>query len=201
MKIITLLLLLYLNLQASSLETTYKNLTQEIENNSIIFSPEKKIQLLYLTLATHDKILSNSSTILLEKKMISILSGIEDTQTIQSLYFSMLQQESIPKHTTKTSFLTSQTILNLLSLLIGIAIGYMLKSKKGTSPKDELQKLRSLVEELENKNTHLSYKLELTNTLKESFFLESKNELENLEIINVELKNENEKLRRSKSIQ
>lgn len=200
MKIITILFFLYFNLQASSLDSTYKNLTQEINKSSILFSPEKKIQLLYLTLATHDKILSNSSTTSLKKKTISILSNIDNTQTIQSLYLSMLKVENKKINTEKTSSLPSYLIFSILSLIVGITLGYILKKKENTSPKEELQRLRSLVEELKNKNTHLNYKLESTNTLKESFFLESKNELENLEKINITLKDENEKLRSSNNI-
>jgi len=201
MKIITLLILVYLNLYPASLETIYTNLNQEIAKNSAIFPPEKKIQLFYLTLATHDKILSSSSTTSLEKKTISILSDIENTQTIQSLYLSMLQVKNNPKKTEENSFLIKYLLFSILSVIIGITLGYALKKNDNAISKEELARLKLLVEELENRNTHLNYKLESINTLKESFFLESKNELANLEEINTALKNENEKLRNSNNIQ
>ena len=72
-------------------------------------------------------------------------------------------------------------IFGVLIFLFAFLLGWFIKKKQTPSPLDEDSPLRIQIEKLENENTNLTYKLESTSTLKESFFQESKDEIQKYE--------------------
>jgi len=104
MKIVIALLFIYCTLFASELEKSYTKLNTQIDKISSQLTPEQKVALYYLVLATHDKITSALSTDEqranaledIQNKTLAIIatlkeSGIDNQniEQLQSLYLKM----------------------------------------------------------------------------------------------------------------
>ena len=107
MKTVIALLLIYFTLFASELEKSYAKLNTQIDKISTHLSPEQKVALYYLILATHDKITSALSTDEqkanslenIQNKTLRIIatlkkSGInnQNIEQLQSLYLKMNEE-------------------------------------------------------------------------------------------------------------
>lgn len=191
MKIIILVCLLSLSLFASTFDEIYEKLNKEISTASTQITPEDKLQLFFYVLVTHDKLLANIPPKAIKKKMLLVLSHLEKqniltsykVKKIRTLYLSMLNSRVEKTGTTNIPQMSLYIFIfiGILFLFIGFGLSYLIKIKTSPSSPNVDNDLKFRIEELENENTNLAYKLKSTNTLKESFFEESKNEIEKYE--------------------
>ena len=172
MKIIISLLLICFTLFASELENNYEKLNKEIDAVSKSLTPEQKVAVYYLVLATHDKITSALSTDEekanalenIKEKTLTALAELDKShidpkkiKAIKKLYLAMHQEAKklIAKNTakekivyrdkiiykdkisnktkviSKSSYLLT-LIISVITLLLGLALGYLLFHKKST---------------------------------------------------------------------
>ena len=104
MKIVIALLFIYCTLIASELERSYTKLNAQIDKISSQLTPEQKVALYYLVLATHDKITSALSTDEqranalenIQNKTLAIIATLKESginsqniEQLQSLYLKM----------------------------------------------------------------------------------------------------------------
>ena len=185
MKTLLLFTLFYLNIYAASLEENYLHLNTEIDKISSTLTTEEKVRLYYLVLSTHDSLLNAHPIALLKDNTLQVISNSQLTpnkiETLKSLYIAMTQStlkvHSIPQAKGFSGLIL--VVFSIISIMIGLVISYFVFRKTDLEAADSTDNnLKSLVEELENENTNLQHKLESQSSLKESFFLESKNELE-----------------------
>ena len=158
MKTLILFLLISLHISASSLESNYTLLNTELDKASSSLSAEEKVRLYYLVLSTHEKIttsLSVDSTKIndldaLEQKTLAALSLLHEKndklstiqiETIRKLYLDMkadgkelIRDKTLKLSETSISPLLINTLLIVLSLLIGLGLGYLVFKK--SKPQD-----------------------------------------------------------------
>lgn len=199
MKILFILLIVTLSVFASQFEKEYLNLNTHLDAISIKLSAEEKTQLFYLSLITHDKILSNANDLdSVKNNMLRTLTNLHETNTrlssedIENLrlkYIAMYETHKNFPYTDKPYieesdysfiYIISIVIISIVIFLLGYILAYFLLKKSHYAKKEKEKEIfKMTVEDLENKNTNLEYKLESVNTLKEDFFHESKIEAEN----------------------
>ena len=204
MKILFILLILASISFASQFEKEYLNLNAQLDSISIKLSAEEKTELFYLALITHDKILSNANDLdNVKDHMLKTLTNLHESNTqlntqdierVRLFYTAMYEtkQKSLPTKVQKTyEYQENQIIKNtsnnyiyiiLLSIfvfILGYILAYFLSKKTYNEKKNKDRKTFNItIEDLENKNKNLEYKLESINTLKEDFIHESKIEAE-----------------------
>ncbi len=194
MKILFLLFFLFINIYATSLEKAYTDLNTHIDSIASKLSPDEKVKLYFLVLSTHNKNLTNSTDkhsiqeytfeTLRKLSTENTVLGKSDLEKIHTLYQAMLDVKTpINKDTENIQKETSfgfSILIALVFFLLGLGSSYIVfKRTSQKSTKDEKDKnLKLNIEDLKNQNENLKYKLETSNTLKESFFQESKIELE-----------------------
>ena len=81
MKTVFILLFLFVNIFASSLEQNYNDLNKELDNISLNLTPEEKVSLYFLVLSTHEKITTSLSV---DKTKIDTLNSLEQ-ETLKTL--------------------------------------------------------------------------------------------------------------------
>ncbi|MCD6173464.1 MAG: hypothetical protein J7J96_06700 [Sulfurimonas sp.] len=186
MKTVLIILFLSLNIFASTIQEDYTNLNVELDKLSTNLSAGEKISLFYPILSTHKKITTSLSsnetkiqdlnnleqetlkTILKLRKYNNKLD-IKQLDNVKKLYLQMKNNGiALIKTNSKEPVNNSSPIITfifyILTLLIGSIIGYFVfynahikKMKKDTS--------KFIIDDLQNQNTNLLYKLE---TLKKS---------------------------------
>lgn len=101
MKTFIIILSLTLSLFATSLQQNYKALNAEIDKLSVKLSPEERVSLYYLTLASHKKILLSSSIEAIKTQMLQNLSKMQErneklardeVQKLRELYLTMIDE-------------------------------------------------------------------------------------------------------------
>ena len=138
MKTLITLIFLTLSLFSASLESSFKELNTAIDNISYKLSPEEKVSLYYLTLATHDKILTDSLSIELREATLKHISAlheksnslsVNEIEKLRALYVAMSQEKRQSTQTEKSGF-TLYFSIALVFALIGLILGYFLFHKK-----------------------------------------------------------------------
>ena len=173
MKTFFLLILLSINIFASSLEYNYQLLNTELDKASSSLSPEEKVSLFYLVLSTHEKITTSLSVDKtkvhdldsLENKTLTTLSQLHENnnhltsvqiETIRELYLKMkedginlIQEKALEEESSQSPSVLMTLLYCFISLLIGIAIGYFIFRKLNTTNDSEI-KIIEVQKELEN---------------------------------------------------
>ncbi|MCD4667929.1 MAG: hypothetical protein K8R44_04995 [Sulfurimonas sp.] len=206
MKTVLIIFLLSLNIFASTLEKNYDDLNTQLDKLAINLTPEEKVSLFYPILSTHEKIITSLSINEikiqdlnnLEQETLKIISklrkdndklNIKQLDNVKKLYLQMKNNginliETNSKEPINNTSSIVIFIFCVLTLFIGFIIGYFIfynahikKMKKDTS--------KFIIEDLQNYNTNLLYKLE---TLKKSEDLNNEEQ-------NTKLKDENKFLK------
>ena len=206
MKTVLIIFLLSLNIFASTLEKNYDDLNTQLDKLAINLTPEEKVSLFYPILSTHEKIITSLSINEikiqdlnnLEQETLKIISklrkdndklNIKQLDNVKKLYLQMKNNginliETNSKEPINNTSSIVIFIFCVLTLFIGFIIGYFVfynahikKMKKDTS--------KFIIEDLQNYNTNLLYKLE---TLKKSEDLNNEEQ-------NTKLKDENKFLK------
>ncbi len=209
MKTVLIILFICLNLFASTFEKNYSNLNMELNKISANLSLEDRISLSYLILSTHETTTALHFTLEekiqgldnLEKQTLKILSqlhknddklNLQQLELIKELYVEMKESAIKLVNSDKEKTIQNESpiililIFCILTFFIGIIIGYYifhnsyLRKNRPNDPK-------FIIEDLENKNTNLEYKLESLSALNNY----EEEEITELIERNVHLKHEN----------
>jgi len=198
MKTFILLISLYLPIFASSVETNYTLLNAELDKASSSLSAEEKVTLFYLVLSTHDKIttsLSIDTTKVndldrLEEKTLQTLAQLHEKnnnltsvqiETIRKLYLDMkadgtklIQEKTLEKDLPQSPSTLLSIIYSIISLFIGIGMGYFMFRKQMPQDNGEVSALKYELDDLETQNSN--YKYEVKSLQESKATLKSKSE-------------------------
>lgn len=183
MKIIISFLLICFTLFASELEKSYEKLNTEIDGISKKLTPEQKVAIYYLVLATHDKITSVLSTDeekansldAIREKTLAVLATLDKSKIspqsigqIKELYLKMNEEAKKEKvvYKDKTKIIKQNSYLlsifsALVALIAGLGIGYILFHKKRSN-----ENTAEVFNELNHDNEQLQSQL---NSLKNEY--------------------------------
>ena len=192
MKTIFLFIALSLHIFASSLEQNYALLNSELDKASSSLSPEEKISLFYLVLATHEKITTSLSVDKtkvndldsLEQKTLKTLARIHENnaqlssvqiETIRRLYLDMkadgtrlIQEKTIQDTLVQSPWTLLSIIFLILALFIGIAMGYFMFRKPDTIKNDALDIVKSDLQTIQTQNSNYKYEVKSLQEANES---------------------------------
>ena len=192
MKTIFLFIALSLHIFASSLEQNYALLNSELDKASSSLSPEEKISLFYLVLATHEKITTSLSVDKtkvndldsLEQKTLKTLARIHENnaqlssvqiETIRRLYLDMkadgtrlIQEKTIQDTLVQSPWTLLNIIFLILALFIGIAMGYFMFRKPDTIKNDALDIVKSDLQTIQTQNSNYKYEVKSLQEANES---------------------------------
>jgi len=199
MKTFILLVLLSLNTFATPLKHTYAELNSHLETLTPKLSAVEKTKLFFLSLATHDQILSGAHDLETTKEYtLRIISNLQanntkltnqDIEKTRSLYLNMKADEI--QDTEVSSFSWISIVSSLFAFILGMVLTYIyFKSQK---PDEETQNCKTLkieIEDLKNANTNLNYQVESLTTLKEKSTLEKNDTLSSYDLKTTQLENE-----------
>ncbi len=173
MKTTVLLLCFTLNIFASQLQEQYTDLNSYLETISSKLYAEEKTKLFFLSLVTHDKIISLDDDVKeTQKYTLEVIKSLQENNTqlstqeiekIRTLYLGMKADEE------SNLTLLLRLIISIPLFLFCVSYFHMyFKNKnkdKNAKLKDENLKIK--IEALENKNIDLNYKLKNLNDTKE----------------------------------
>jgi len=177
MKIFLITLLFVTALFSSSFEKNYTDLNANIDAIALDLTVEDRVSLYYYVLSTHSKILSNENFDDIKEHTLKLISSLHEKnnklsvdtiEKLRRLYTDMsialpniktstpqtIFKEKIiykEKVVSKSSFLSSFFIA-LISLIIGLIIGYFLFRDKNS---EQHKKSINIINDLESQNTNL----------------------------------------------
>nr|WP_275852669.1 methyl-accepting chemotaxis protein [Sulfurimonas sp. SAG-AH-194-C20] len=162
MKIFLTLLILFSSLVSLELKKSYEKFSYELDKTSSRLSPEVKVTLYYLSLATQNKLLLNEDITSIKAKMLQSISNLHEEQSnlnpdeienLRLLYLEMSNTKVIHAQTTSTEiFYPSYVFVALIFLLFGFGVGYIFFSKKEDK---QYKKMIIKINELEYDNTNM----------------------------------------------
>jgi len=218
MKTFFLLITLSLHIFASSLEQNYALLNSELDKASSSLSPEEKISLFYLVLATHEKITTSLSVDRtkindldsLEERTLNILANLHENnthlslvqiETIRKLYLAMktdgtrlIQEKNSELANTQSPSILLNIVFLILALFLGIVLGYFMFRKSNVAENEELDILKSNIQTMQAQNSNYQYEVKALQTAKDTLEVASLKQKKETESKHNELTQENENL-------
>jgi len=217
MKTLILLLLFSLHIFASSLESNYKLLNTELQKATSSLSPEEKVTLFYLVLATHERITTALSVGKkandlkeLEAKTLSSLASLHENntqltstqiETIRKLYLSMkkdgeklIQESLLQDKSPENSDMLFIVLFSIFSLAIGILLGYFIFKKLSKPNTDENDALKDTIQTLQLQCTNYSYDIKALESVKDKLQTDTKTQEINSHTTQTKLQKDNEQL-------
>ena len=207
MKIFLTFLLLITTLIASDLEESYRELNSELDSISKELSVEDKTALYYLVLTTHNYILEHKDTKRVEQKSLELfnkLAAVPKMQKLKELYLSLahatlsqnkpqtkvvyrdkvIYKDKIVNVVKKENALLILSLVAVISLLLGLLIGWVLFRKKEqeqishdveSSEYSSQERLQERVTELQEELHRVKESAKVDESKYKSNALESKN--------------------------
>ncbi len=199
MKTFILLLLFSFSIYASQLQEQYTHLDTHLKKLFLKLSPEEKTKLSFLSLSTHNKLLTHSSDLQsTQEYTLKVISKLQNNNTqltnqdiakIKTLYLAMKEDTHVD-NSLWIIFLSS-----FFSALIASLFTFMyFQKKKSNIENDKCKAFKNKIEDLESKNTKLSSDIESLNETRDNSILEKSGKLTSLTSKTSELENDKQEL-------